>query len=625
MKKILLVLAVGCLLAGCRSKLDLGNVDTSAEMKVGLTFPVGNVRMTLTDLVGEVEDLYVDSLEHKGVLAWKLDTAISRYFHQVDLAQYISETQLKLNVYEKLGDYIVGGYLITPVDIPIWIDFPLTIQLDGINKTGELSSERLDSALILEASFASTINATGGLPLSWDWVDSVTLDLGEQVSRPAGNVMTVFDRHDSKYAQYSDYGKKIPTNIDNFHLVMMKNPKALPSYANVKDECTFNVGFKFIIPAGTNVALPEDAGFNYKLEVQFIDYKAIWGKFDASKEMAEENVIDLSESWKDASFLTHSRIPFADPSIDVRIVTQVAGALFIDKAHVFVEEKNGNRTYAMFGNPGFEQPYKEIRFTKGEWLPLESEIGDSTKNMTCRFDKTPNGGRINELFRKIPQKIGYKFELDFDTMTTPQIRITDNTAIHVTANCRLPMIFDQGVQITYPDTMDQINISQLSIDSIQNEAKVIDTIKSADVKLYMKARSTIPLQLKLAMRCLDAKGNIIMDPKDPSKPFLLFDQDTVIITPPTFSYSAAAEGWVPVKAGESTFIASKSKDDLNVFPKIKKIAYKAVLDDDALAEAYSKGLTNVKLTNQDDVVIKIGLSADLEAILNFDKDEEENK
>lgn len=620
MKKFLLVLAVGCVLAGCHSKLDLDNVDTSADLSVGLTLPVGSMHLTLVDLIGNVDNLYVDSLEHKGVLAWKLDTAIERYFHQVDLAQYISSTNLNLNVYEKLGDLIVGGHLVTPVDIPIWIDFPLNIKLDGINKTGSLYSERLDSAFIESASFASTINATGGLPLNWAWVDSVTLDLGKQVSRAAGNVMTVYDRNDPKYAQYTNYGNKIPTDIDNFSLVMMKNPKGAPSYMNVMDECTFNVHFKFIIPAGTDVAIPTTAGFDYRLDVQFIDYKAIWGKFDPSKDMASESVIDLSQSWDGLSFLTQSKIPFAEPSIDMRITTQVAGALFIDKAHIFVEKKDGSRVYAMFGNDGFELPYKEIRFTKGEWLPLDSEIGDSTQNMTYRFDKTPNGGRIHNLFKTMPQQLGYKFELDFDTMTTPQIRITDNTNIRVDAKCRLPMIFGQGVQINYPDTLDDISISQMSIDSLQADIDAVDTIKTAKAKLIMKAYSRIPLQLKLSMRCLDEKGNIIMDPKNPSQPFMLFDKDTLVIVPPSFdNYSAQAGGFIPAPR-ESQFMAELDKEDLNLFTKIKKISYKAVLDDDALAKAYADGLDNVKLTNQDDVTIKIGLAAKFDAILNFGKD-----
>ena len=68
---------------------------------------------------------------------------------------------------------------------------------------------------------------------------------------------------------------------------------------------------------------------------------------------------------------------------------------------------------------------------------------------------------------------------------------------------------------------------------------------------------------------------------------------------------------------ESVFVVDLTKEQLNVFPKIAQIAYTAVLDDDALDEAYSQGLPNVRLTNQDYVVMKIGLAASVQGVVNF--------
>jgi len=41
------------------------------------------------------------------------------------------------------------------------------------------------------------------------------------------------------------------------------------------------------------------------------------------------------------------------------------------------------------------------------------------------------------------------------------------------------------------------------------------------------------------------------------------------------------------------------------------------LDDDALKDAYARGLHNVRLTKDDYVTVKIGLAANVEAVLNF--------
>ena len=629
MKRFLLVLAVGCIFAGCHSKLDLDNLDSSAEVKMGLTLPVGSMQLTLMDMLGDIDNLYVDSsnTNQNGVLTMKLDTSVSRYFHQIDLAQYMSDTTINLGVAEKIDSIIddipwlkaammlTGGKIIIPADtfFSFPLDFPFTINLKGINDPDKIQSERLDSAQIEMASFASTIQGYN-LPIDWAWVDSIKLDLGDQVNRD-NKVMTVYRKGDAKYAQYDSYGKKIPTDIDNFTLNMLDNA------GNPLEECTFKIHFNITIPGGSTVTLDPTAAFSYKLDIQFIDYKAIWGMFDPSSAMSENSVIDLSGSWNKASFITKSRIPFANPTIHCDIETQIAGPLMIKNAQVYVIDSLNNPTYAKFGSNRRE--YKDIYFAPGQWLDPHdpSTIGQWTTDMFFDFDSTSANGRLNELFKTIPQKLGYNFAVRINANETKQMRITNNTAIRVNARCRLPMIFDKGVQITYPDTLHDISISQYSIDSIQAESDVIDTIKAAQVKLVMKAESMIPLGLKLVMRCLDENGDIVMDPKVSSEPFNLFESDTLLITPPDVAYSAQAGGFVPT-ARVSTFIASLDKEDLNVFTKIKKIAYKAVLDDDALADAYAKGLHNVRLTKDDYVTIKIGLAANVEGVLNFGKNDE---
>ena len=65
-------------------------------------------------------------------------------------------------------------------------------------------------------------------------------------------------------------------------------------------------------------------------------------------------------------------------------------------------------------------------------------------------------------------------------------------------------------------------------------------------------------------------------------------------------------------------MASLSKEQLNVFPQIKRIIYKAILDDKAIK--YVNGMDNIRLTEDSDVRIKIGLAGNIDAVLNFDKE-----
>lgn len=621
MKKFLLVLAAGCIFAGCHSKLDLDNVDPSAEVNMGLTLPVGSLRLTINDLVGNVDGLYIEN----GILTWKFDTAKADAYHKLDLADYLSKTTEHMKIYKQVVakfPYLDGGATVTlPDTIKFSLDFPVDLSLEGINK--DKKSERLDSAHITSASFYSIINPVN-LPFEWDWLDSIVLDLGPRFKHPIRNQVPIYDRNagGSSY----DFGDSIPLIVDAFTLDMMKvkldpkTSKAAEYYDNVYDTCSFNVLFYVTIPKGSTVKIQSDSEFKYELGARFLDYTAVWGMFDPSNEMHKEEVIDMSDTWKSFNFMKKATIPFAEPKVETRIVTHVAGALRLKDSYMFAIDQDNKKTYAQFG-ANFDTLFFKP-FGPGQYLdPWNSIIGDTTKNMIVEFNHTSEGGRIHEMFRKSPQKLGYKYDLSFDETLTQQIRITPNTDIRVTSTLTLPFIFNEGVWIEYPDTS-EVSLSQISIDSIQANSSVIDTISATNVKLIMKALSTIPMTLKLSMRCVDENGNIVMDPADPSKPFYLFDKDTITINPPTRFEKVAPNRWRPEHDvyGESYLMASLSKEQLNVFPKIKQIRYTAVLDDKALKAEYLRGMECVQLLENSDVRIKIGLAGNIDAVLNFDKE-----
>ena len=60
------------------------------------------------------------------------------------------------------------------------------------------------------------------------------------------------------------------------------------------------------------------------------------------------------------------------------------------------------------------------------------------------------------------------------------------------------------------------------------------------------------------------------------------------------------------------------KDDLNTLAKIKNIVFDASLDDESLDYVYDKGYFNVKLTEYEGLTIKLGVGADVEAILGLE-------
>ena len=610
----IIAIAVGLLSSGCHSKIDLDNIDPKAEVEMGVALPIGTLSLQVSDFVGgNIPYLYIDSVNNQGVLTLKIDTSISRNYRQVELEQYVSSAPVKLGVYEQVqAKGLIGADgKITGTGSPVTLDFPLKLQLNGINTSGSLDSMRIDSAFVELASFTSTISPID-LPLNWEWIDKVTLDLGPQINRSSGNTMTVYDKTKDSYG----YNQTIPTSVDNFSLVLMKNrfPKSLSEYLNnVVDTCEFAAHFTLTIPAGQKVSIPTTAKFNYQLGVQFIDYSAIWGWFTPSKDMHDEAIIDLGQNWGALDFLTRAKLPFTDPTIDVDIQTQVAGALYIDSAYLFVSDYEDHRTFTEFGP--YRDTTRRFTFTPWEWLSLDSPIGAISSNMKVHFDKSAEGGRIDRLFANMPRMLGYRFSVKFDQGQTPQSRITPNTAIKVRALGTLPLMFENGLYIDYSDTIKDVNLSKWTLDSLLQEVKAVDTVKTSDVKLFLYAQNYVPVAVKGTMRCLDAVGNIIKDAK--GEPLQLFTQDTITLAAPQFTSDG---GWHRSGPGETTIIAYLSKEKLDLFQKINKITFTVILDNASLQEAYDKGMVDIRIKDTDQLKIRIGIAADADAIMNFTKE-----
>lgn len=599
------VFSLSLLIQGCEADVDLNNIDTSVKVNANVATPIGSIRATLGDFFGDgTFGITIDSIKNHGVLTFRDTFSIEREFHSIDLSKYISSTQLDLDVYNQLKPLLVGGKL-QGNGQPIKFQFPLTIKLSGINQ--QTSSQRIDSALIKNARFVSTLNQVGN-SIEWEWIDKVTINLGENFHRPAGNIITIYEKGDN----YS-YGQEIPINIDEFSLNLMKNkaPQDWQDYRNnVTDSCSVDIAIYMTVPTSAGaIEIPSTSAFQYKLAVQFIDYHAVWGMFEPSDDMsatAEDRIGDFWEPWNSINKLC---LPLAQPSVDVVITTQLAGALILEGDHLYTKNEQGDIRYATFG--GKQTLYKY--FNKNEYLPLDSEIGAET-DIHVLFDNDPERGCLDKLFAIRPDYIGYKFAVKFNEQETPQIRMTNNTSIRLDAACDLPMIFNEGLEIAYSDTINDIDLSALDIDSILNSVTVLDTLEEAKAKLVITLENSIPLDFIGKLTCLDANGNIIIDPKT-NEPFILTEKDSIVIAAPKFTFENHA--WSST-ATESIEVINVDREDLETIKKITRVVFYIELNDKAMQQAYNQGLFNVKLTDDNYLRVKLGVGASVEAVLNFD-------
>ena len=593
---------------GCTADVDLDNIDTSVDVEANVATPIGSMTATIDDFVGDgTWGIYIDTLEHEGVITFRDTFSIARDFHKLDLSKYISNTTLKMNVYDKLEGkpYFVNGQ-ITGNDQPIVLTFPLTLKLKNINNN--LAHQRIDSALINDASFISKISSIGGLPLKWEWIEKVELKLGKNFHRPSGNLITVYSKGDGY-----GYNQNINVAVDAFSMNLMKekNPQSWKDYTNnVVDTCNFEILMHIVVPSSAGVVnIPSTAAFQYDLGVKFIDYEAVWGMFEPSKDMSGEAVEAIATYWSPWNTLQDLRLPFAEPSVDMLVTTQVAGAMIMEGDYLYTENEQGEKAYATFD--GDTSLYKF--FNKNEYLPLSSPIG-TEKTMHILFDKDPSRGHIDQLFAIRPDQIGYKFAVKFNEQETPQIRLTKNTSIKIDAVCNLPMILNEGVSLGYSDKIKGIDLSMLDLDSLLKDVEMIDTLEEASAKLVIKFENSIPLQFKGVLTCLDENDNVIIDPKT-EKPLLLTENDTILIAAPEFTKEGHDWNITPL---ESVEVINVDREDLETLRQIKTIEFHAWMDDESLAEAYDNGLNNIQLKDDNYLKVKIAVGANVEGVLNLE-------
>lgn len=593
---------------GCTADVDLDNIDTSVDVEANVATPIGSMTATIDDFVGDgTWGIFIDTVNHEGVITFRDTFSIARDFHKLDLSKYISNTTLKMNVYDKLEGkpYFVNGQ-ITGNDQPIVLTFPLTLKLKNINNN--LAHQRIDSALINDASFISKISSIGGLPLKWEWIEKVELKLGKNFHRPSGNLITVYSKGDGY-----GYNQNINVAVDAFSMNLMKekNPQSWKDYTNnVVDTCNFEILMHIVVPSSAGVVnIPSTAAFQYDLGVQFIDYEAVWGMFEPSKDMSGEAVEAIATYWSPWNTLQDLRLPFAEPSVDMQVTTQVAGAMIMEGDYLYTENEQGEKAYATFD--GDTSLYKF--FNKNEYLPLSSPIG-TEKTMHILFDKDPSRGHIDQLFAIRPDQIGYKFAVKFNEQETPQIRLTKNTSIKIDAVCNLPMILNEGVSLGYSDKIKGIDLSMLDLDSLLKDVEMIDTLEEASAKLVIKFENSIPLQFKGMLTCLDENDNVIIDPKT-EKPLLLTENDTILIAAPEFTKDGHDWNITPL---ESVEVINVDREDLETLRQIKTIGFHAWMDDESLDEAYKNGLNNIQLKDDNYLKVKIAVGANVEGVLNLE-------
>lgn len=582
-------------LTGCRAELD--KPDTTAGINLALSMPVGQFSIAMNDLLGEnAPNLVVDN---EG-LFHILDTAKmpTRQFHPLDLAQYVVLTEggKHFKVLDQISSkinpaWLSYGVIVSPKDTIIPLNFSMSMKLQGFNE--DINSERIDSILVALASFMSTVDKSADFGITWDNIDAITLKLGDRLIRHNVTVNDVTIPISS-----SNFGDQIPINIEDF-TINLQDPN---DPIGLTDSVVLQVQFDLKLIQAQPITITAESDFVYDLRINLLNYDAVWGYFKESREMVDEDCITMDSLWNQWSEVQEMKLRFAQPVLTFNMTHHIGAPLkaHIDYMYSFTNAIN-HREYATWnGSQSTDIPINPVLDAK------ESTSLDDSVQVQLRFSYLPEEGHIDKLFQSIPDSFHYQYHVMVDEGrkrpdgTNYQHRLTSRMDFSAFEVLDLPFYFENGTSFTCTQNMEGIKLNKLQLDSLLKDGNLKLKTNRNDLTLYIAAENYIPFEVDVYMECLDKNGQ-------PVEGISFFEGDTLRIPHPAAADMVDGRATKPSRT-VSTRVLHKAQ-----FEKM------ASVESVKLVASIGRNDSPAKLTTDTHLTLKIGVTAELEGTINFDK------
>lgn len=570
---LFILVMAGISLAGCKSDVNLGEASVDSKVNARLSLPIGEVSTKFADLIGLIgaQEQTTVTINERGIIELSIDQHHERDFHKIDLKNYIGTVEN-----DKTIQSINPDLALIPQNTEVMVPFEMSISFNGIND--DMHDERLDSLVIEEAEFTTRIS-TNNLTITDADIQKVTIVLGDQFRRAKG---TRIDLPNFQLDQ------DVPIKIDYFTLVMMADENLPPSKTNVVNKA--NITFEITLKTGENVIIAANSGFHFKFQVEMLEYSALYGYFRPGSQTYDDGSVDAPIKIPSDEPVV---LPVKDPVIQMKFTYGMSMPLNIFIKEISATHSDNTQTFAQWdGGKTTTKPLNKV-------LPIDAPL-DSTVSSTVTLGKdTVDGGSIDRFFLKEIKSLGYDYELQIDngkasSMNMDQFRLTKNTNFILDFKFIMPFEFKPGLNVAYSDTIKDINLERADLDSLAAlvPGGVIQSIDSAELALYIAINNDIPVDLTLDGYFLDEHNN----------PLPLNQLQGIKIEGATMTGSQ-------VTTAKSTKIVAVHTEDFENIAKTKAIRFRAHLGDDAKPSVF---LADQKLS------IKLGVTGDVQAILNFD-------
>lgn len=606
MKRLFSYFLAGCCgilstcFVSCEADVDLGNIDMTANVKTAISLPIGSMKVHFGDFIGDTTIQNI-SIDEYGRYLFVDTLDFDEPYHIVNLEDYTSYYESSLDIYQRFMEQCSELAMLPsiPAYYPFYLDFPITLRLRNMNHNPE--NQRIDSMIVDMAQFQSEFGLEG-LDLSWSEIDKIEIRLSNDFRRAAGSKLLV------PSGGY-DFNEQIPISVDDFNLILMKDPTAAPSNINVKDSVTFTL--RFYITPDKPLTIKEGDRIRYSFELDVLDYRAVFGYFDPSNKM-RDSATDylLADAWPTWNTLNDLMLPLREPKVTFQIQHSLAMPLFVDVERLnLIAADSVTQVDATFNG----EKTTRIKFPNQITLedPLDKRVMD-----TIVFDHTEEKGNLDELFAIHPIKINYAYSVMADTTTDmKQFRMTDDAHIEVDAVIEAPLDFNEGVNISYSDTIDSIYIeeftlrslllsldstTQINVDSTYDAVDSILDVREAHLQLFLTLENWIPFQVNASFQFMDENDQIITFNGDT----LRTQYDLTLNSP-----SEIIDGEV-VTPEKGQLVLAIGQGDFKNISSIRRIVFSAFVGDNTVP---------AKITTKSALRAYVGISANVDAIVNMEE------
>lgn len=625
MKKSCTHFLVACIALGslflnsCIEKdVDLTNIDGTTSVQTSLALPVGSMQFKFSDFIGEnaIPQLSIDD---KGRYVYTDTMYTSGDYHPVDLSALITHANDRWNINEEkqqiftqletnfpgleqtLKMFIPGftGYnsidtipvekIITtlatfgyPIDrLAFDLEFPIEIDLSQLNN--DFNYQRVDSILVDVAHFTSIFKVEN-FDLYWENIKGIELVLSDNF-RGIGPVVPL-------PIEGKNFYQPLPLDMQDFHLVLMKDPQAESSGDNIVDSIALKIRFK--IELTKDLAIDGDRYIGYDFKVDLIDYDAMYGYFAAYNLMRDtQHQTPIASLWSGWEWFENWLLPVSEPIVHVEVEHSLGLPMVAQLDYLYVESKDGDPRDATFD---------EAKQEKSKIIHIPSQIAmddplEKRAHTHLQLDYTDTLGNIDTLFTITPHTLSYSFSIAADsTSDIKQYRITDNTDINLATTIRIPFAFNEGVQLSYSDTLSEIAISEFSLDSLLQSLPIEEDSLALTLKLYMVVENGIPFEVACNFMFLDENNDVVtLSKMTDSVATLKLDYPTVIaskVTEPSINHISL----------------ELDDDDFDLLASVRSIVFTATLGNNMDAVELNPDIT---------VNVKLGVAADVKAIIDL--------